>query len=338
MIERKEVIETIQFTPQSITIVSDAYKMEQMNNNYYEEANNNVIDKRTQIEKMKEIFNTEYIKLNIGGTIFSISLAVLSKYPNSIIYKDYNQNYSVLFYDREPELFEYVIEILRSQYLLYSHKSLDPRKLQQILNELSYYNFMPDLLEVVAYINKSFLFENIRWYVKEENQSSYKVISLHPYIFEYEINQCYSFIISNPIKTKEKISFQFVSESFNENFVYIGLINQMYSEKINNCICKMPKNTFCLFSNGTIGINGDKYDFPGLVNPRKTTVNEVEIDLSTESDKRITFTRRDIDNEDDDYARSFDIFGNEFYLIWGTCKGKGKCSININEIQNLISL
>lgn len=338
-VKEKEGYETNGSSHQFISLVSDAFRMQRVidkgdnqNEMTIENKSNCIWDDDinqplTQRQKIEEIMTSEYININIGGTVFSLSFNVFRQYSNSIIYKDFKEKRMPLYYDRDPLLFQYVIEILRAQSLLFGHKSLDPRKLQQIINELSHYRFITDLPKVIDCINnKTIPIEETGWFILNNHQSSFELLSTKPSRFKCNSDQCHSFIIFKKTLINQFLTFQFtLDSSITHQSFYIGLINKKYSEGIHDCICKSPLNSYCLISNGTIGINGEKYYPHGLVYSRLGTQYTIIVDLTKEYNKTIVFTQNNIDN-----PSSFNVNDTEFYFVIGVCKGDGSFSITYN--------
>ena len=96
------------------------------------------------------------IKLNVGGTLFTTTVATLTKYPDSMLAamfnpeserppaeKDDNGNF---FMDRDPRAFEYILQFLRNARL---PKEIVGCSIEQVEWEADYFS-LQELLDIIG--------------------------------------------------------------------------------------------------------------------------------------------------------------------------------------------
>merc|ERR1712117_355915 len=108
-----------------------------------------------EFESVTVTMSGQVITLNVGGTVFTTTIATLTKYPNSLLAAMFNQeserpparkdDNGNFFIDAEPEPFKFILRFLRrgklSQYI-------DGRTLEQLEWEADYYG-LEDLLKLI---------------------------------------------------------------------------------------------------------------------------------------------------------------------------------------------
>lgn len=87
--------------------------------------------------------NSDIVKLNVGGVIYTTTKSTLCKYPNSMLGAMFNGSLSTsldengcVFIDRDGELFKYVLNYMRSSRLAVPH---DFKDLDQLSAEADFY-------------------------------------------------------------------------------------------------------------------------------------------------------------------------------------------------------
>ena len=108
-----------------------------------------------EFESVTVTMSGQVITLNVGGTVFTTTIATLTKYPNSLLAAMFNQeserpparkdDNGNFFIDAEPEPFKFILRFLRRGKL---SAYIDGRTLEQLEWEADYYG-LEELLKLI---------------------------------------------------------------------------------------------------------------------------------------------------------------------------------------------
>jgi len=119
----------------------------------FHEHEDRIAKTRDSEEKISRIHFPSKIKLDVGGRIFSVSLDTLRVADGSFFYVMFSGNYSVMpgddgsyFIDRNPAMFDYILDFLRGTPLMLD--DLTRRERHMLIADAEYYN-LPGLLETL---------------------------------------------------------------------------------------------------------------------------------------------------------------------------------------------
>ena len=110
-----------------------------------------------QIEKMHKI-KQKKIKLDVGGTIFSTSLATLQRDPNTLLAAMFSGRHELeldeednsYFIDRDGTFFRFILNFLRDGYIEQGILPHDQNVLREILREAKHYQ----VAELVSFLEE----------------------------------------------------------------------------------------------------------------------------------------------------------------------------------------
>merc|ERR1712117_865245 len=108
-----------------------------------------------EFESVTVTMSGQVITLNVGGTVFTTTIATLTKYPNSLLAAMFNQeserpparkdDNGNFFIDAEPEPFKFILRFLRRGKL---SEYIDGRTLERLEWEADYYG-LEELLKLI---------------------------------------------------------------------------------------------------------------------------------------------------------------------------------------------
>eukprot|EP01084_Bolivina_argentea_P002321 4288_1 len=168
--------------------------LDQMENKQAEHNNHTI--------KYQLLHSGEPVVLNVGGVKYYTSLSTLSANTESIFYKYFNGEWSLLpckdgsyFYDRNGELFKYVLEYLRNNKLIIADDTI---LINSLICEAEYYQLAGLKSELLIQKTKSAVLKkgDVEFIKKSFDEGLYKLFGkpfeiLHQHlIYSYNGDNC----------------------------------------------------------------------------------------------------------------------------------------------------
>lgn len=111
------------------------------------------------VERLRHVTNSNIVSLNVGGTMYTVSLPIIDKYPKSnlasLIYGEMEKTCTeqgICFIDGDGEMFKYVLSYLRRDELVLPD---DFQEFDLLLLEAEYYQIEP-LIENIRQVRHRF--------------------------------------------------------------------------------------------------------------------------------------------------------------------------------------
>jgi len=266
-------------------------------------------------EKDKIIF------LNIGGKVYQTKISTILSVKDTVFYKlltSYiekgEEMPKELFFDRGYNHFPVILEYLRTK--KFNIKEIKNRfDREEVISELTYYG-MNDIMGVGKKIPI-----DLAWDQGRSKAGTFTINSSDSSKIQIHSTTCYTHFVTNKNFNNENFVVELeVNVQQSDNYLYIGVINEMYNTA-SNCMCCNPTNSYYLQCDGSIHINGVRtQDYNYAWNSQKVIIGI----RAMITDKQIFFYMPD-KTELGPYVISN---GNNFTVVAGHCN-QGNGQINI---------
>ncbi|KAI8504040.1 Potassium voltage-gated channel sub D member 1 [Branchiostoma belcheri] len=85
-------------------------------------------ERSTAMQKAKFVRRDHRVKINVGGTLFVTSRKIFDRFPDSLLGSDekdyfYNAETDEYVFDRDPDIFRYILTYYRTGHLHYPRAS-----------------------------------------------------------------------------------------------------------------------------------------------------------------------------------------------------------------------